>query len=329
MKKNSLLAFVLLISMFLAACSGASGSGGSGNNNLSISTAPLGSGWYNVSITLADIWMDNIDGMNVNVLEGGSVANIRGVNSGKDMLLGWAYTPDLMDAINKKGPFESDDVTKVQAVALSYPVYLTFITPEDNDIETVEDLLGKKVHAGAQGTGSEIALQRLLEAHGLSYEKIEESGGKISFGNYNDASTQLQDGIIDVAVAGGAPDVPAFKEVEALTSLNILPVEQSILDSLKDFGYKADLPLPKGTYKDQNEDVPALAYQSLITVNADVPEEQVYEMTKAMWENVDTIVEDHPTRGAYFTPEIAVDGLEASYFHPGAVKYYKEIGVLE
>ncbi|MBO1003184.1 TAXI family TRAP transporter solute-binding subunit [Pseudogracilibacillus auburnensis] len=331
MKKNMLIALLLLVGVFMSACGdGASGENGRAEkNNISIGTAPLGSGWYNVSITLSDIWMDNIDGMNVNVLEGGSIGNIRSVNDGTDMHLGWAYTPDLMDAVNKQGAFEEEEISNVQVIGLSYPVYLNFVTSGKNKIEKIDDLLGENIHAGAQGTGSEVALQRLLEEHGLSYEKIEESGGKISFGNYSDAATQLQDGIVDVAVGGGAPDIPAFKEVEALNSIKLIPVEQSYLEPLTELGYRADLPIPKETYKDQNEDVSALAYQSMIIVNSDIPEDQVYEITKFMWENVERIVEDHPARGSYFTPEIAVEGLEQSYFHPGAVKYYKEIGVMD
>lgn len=325
MRKNILISLALLVGLFMTACN----DGGEEGNNVSIGTAPLGSGWYNVSITLSDIWMDNIDGINVNVLEGGSIGNIRGVNNGQDMHLGWAYTPDFMDAIDKTGTFEEEEISNVQAIGLSYPVYLTFVTSGKSNIEEIEDLLGKNVHAGAQGTGSEIALQRLLEKHGLSYEQIEESGGKISFGNYSDAATQLQDGIIDVAVGGGAPDIPAFKEVEALNAINIIPVEQSHLESLTELGYRADMPIPKKTYKDQSEDVPALAYQSMMIVNSDMSEEQVYEITKFMWENVDRVVEDHPSRGSYFTPEIAVEDLDPSYFHPGAIKYYQEIGVME
>ncbi|WP_067726541.1 TAXI family TRAP transporter solute-binding subunit [Oceanobacillus damuensis] len=328
MTKNIFISLALLLSVFLASC-GSEGAGGSSNKNISIGTAPLGSGWYNVSITLADIWMDNIDGLNVNVLEGGSIGNLRSVNEGQDMHLGWAYTPDLLDAVNQQGAFESEEISKVSTIALSYPVYLTFVTSANSGIESIEDLLGKKVHAGAQGTGSELALQRLLEVHGLSYEKIEEAGGKISFGNYNDAATQLQDGIIDVAIGGGAPEIPAFKEVEALNAIKIIPVEQSKLEELTEFGYRADLPIPAGVYTDQTEDISALAYQSMINVNSDTPEEEVYEMTKFMWENVDTIIKDHPSRGEYFTPEIAVEGLDKSYFHPGAVKYYEELGLME
>ncbi|WP_203553608.1 TAXI family TRAP transporter solute-binding subunit [Bacillus sp. B15-48] len=328
MKKNLLVSIILVLSAFLVAC-GSNGATGGSSKNMSIGTAPLGSGWYNVSITVADIWMDNIEGLNVNVLEGGSIGNLRSVNEGKDMHLGWAYTPDLMDAVNKQGSFESEEISKVSTIALSYPVYLTFVTSANSGIEKIEDLVGKKVHAGAQGTGSELALQRLLEVHGLSYEEIEAAGGKVSFGNYSDAATQLQDGIVDVAIGGGAPDIPAFKEVETLNSIKIIPVDQSKLDQLTEFGYRTDLPIPAGTYKDQAEDVSALAYQSMINVNSDISEEEVYQMTKSMWENADTIVKDHPSRGSYFTTEVAVEGLDSSYFHPGAVKYYQEIGVME
>lgn len=331
MKRKIILILLLAIATVLTACSSGNGEGDGAKNEdrFSISTSPLGSGWYQVSITLADVWMDNIADTNINVLEGGSIANIRGVNEGKDMMLGWAYTPDLMDAYSKEGSFKEENIDNVKVVALGYPVWLSIFTKEKSSIKSLDDLLGKKVHAGGQGTGSELAFQRLLEEHGLSYEKIEESGGRVSFGNYNDAATQLQDGIVDVAVAGGAPEVPAFKEIENLNDIRLVPVEQSKLDSLTSFGYREDLPLPKGTYKNQDEGITAVAYQSLITVNKDMSEDRVYELTKAMWENVDTIIKNHPARGEYFTTEVAVTGLDEDMFHPGAIKYYKEIGAMK
>lgn len=298
--------------------------------HITVVTAPMGSGWHAVSVLLSDLWMTDVPGLNVSVLEGGSVANIRAISAGIDANFGWAYTTDLRDANLGEGTFDQK-YEDALIVGVMYPVWLNVITLENSKIKTMEDLKGAKINAGAIGTGSEIAVQRLLESYGLNYDIIKSNGGTVSFGNYTDAATQLKDGIIDVMLGGGAPDIPAVHEVDAQQPVKLIPTDEYAMSKLleKEYGYSVSLPIPANTYKNQNEDVAAIAYPSVMIANKDLPEDLVYELTKSLWTHIEKIRTEQPARGNYMRLETVFDGINKANLHPGAVRYYKEIGILD
>ena len=335
MKKLSMMLIsILVIGGLLVACNENDGNNSANKDkaDITVGTSPMGSGWYTFSISLGDYWMDDIEGSNVNVQEGGSIANLRGVNEGKDLNVGWAYTPDLNDAFNNSGAFENEDnpLDNVKVIALNYPSFLQIFTTANKDFKNGEDFLGSKVHAGDQGTGQELAFQRYLKAYDITYEDIEDSGGTVSFGNYEDGGTQLQDGNVDVAIGSGAPDVSGIQSIENQVDIKVEPIEQNILDELhEEYSYSNDLPLPSGVYKDQDEEIDTIGYQSVIIINKDLSEDIVYELTKSLWENIESLSEEHPSRGKYFDIETAIEDVDEDDVHPGALKYYKEQGVIE
>ncbi|MDW7669651.1 MAG: TAXI family TRAP transporter solute-binding subunit [Bacillota bacterium] len=334
--RKSIIIIISLTMIFslLVGCQGNDGENGEGNSveteYLTVVTAPMGSGWHAVSVLLGDIWMNDVEGLNVSVLEGGSVGNIKAISEGIDANFGWAYTPDLIDAYEGRGSFEEKHEDAL-ILGVMYPVWLNIVTLADSDIKTIDDLKDAKINAGAIGTGSEVVVQRLLEVYGLDYDKIKANGGTVSFGNYSDASTQLKDGIVDVMLGGGAPDIPAVHEVEAQQKIRLVPVDEEGLNKIKDkgYGYAVDLPIPADTYLEQTEEVPAVAYPSLMIVNKEVSEDIVYQVTKSLWENIETVRKEQPARGKYMQIETVFSGIDTENLHPGAAKYYKEIGILE
>lgn len=300
---------------------------------ITVVTAPMGSGWHAVSVLFSDIWMSKIPGLNVSVLEGGSVGNIKAIHAGLDANFGWAYTTDLNDAYKGIGVFNGKKYPKAKVIAVSYPVWLNIIALDTGKIKSVKDIIGKKarINAGAIGTGSELAAKRLLEAYGMTYESIKKAGGSVAFGNYSDAADQLKDGIVDIMMGGGAPEIPAIREVETQKKINLIAADGEELKKLadKNYGYTTKLPIPANTYKGQTQAVPAVAYQSVIIANQELPEDVVYLMTKHMWENIERLRKEQPSRGKYMTMENVFDGIDTKDLHPGAAKYYKEIGVLK
>lgn len=332
MRKSLIVLFNLLIVGSLLTACGSSSDSGSEENDITIGTSPMGSGWYTFSLSMGDYWMDDVEGTNVNVQEGGSIGNLRGVNEGKDLNVGWTYTPDLNDALNNTGAFEEEEgpLDGVKVIALNYPAFMQIFTTADKSFEKGEDFLGSKVHAGDQGTGQELAFQRYLEAYDISYDDIKESGGTVSFGNYTDAGTQLQDGNIDVAVGSGAPDVSGMQQVENQIDLKVESIDQSVLDELHEkYEYANDLPLPENVYMNQDSEIDTIAYQSAIIVHDGLSEDKVYELTKSLWENIEELAEEHPSRGEYFDIETAIDEIDEGDVHPGALKYYKEQDVVQ
>lgn len=325
---------VLMLVFVLFSFSSCAGSPTSEQSNelprMTVVTAPMGSGWYASTVLFSDIWMNDIEGLNVSVQEGGSIGNIRAVDEGIDANMGWAYTVDLADSFEGTGPFEKK-TENIRFMANTWPVWLNVVVLEESGINSIEELASAKINVGAINTGSEVAAKRLLEAYGLTYENIKSNGGTVSYGSYSDASTQLGDKIVQAMMGGGSPDIPAVHEVEVTKNIKLLPASEEALQKIADLnlGYGIDLPLPANTYKGQTEDVPAVTYNGVMIVNKDVPDDVVYQLTKSIWENIDRFRQEQPARGNLMSLEHALDGFDVEKLHPGAARYYKEKGILD
>lgn len=340
MKKKNLFIYLLVLIMVISIISGCSNSQSTTNGEktandelpyITIVTAPLGSGWYPISVLYGEFWMNQVEGLNVSVLEGGSVANIKAVSDGIDANVGWCYTTDLDDAKAGTGVFEKK-YENCAPIGATYPVWLNIITLENSNINSIEDLLTAKANYGGVGSGSELAAQRLLEVgYGFNYDDIRKNGGTVEYGNYVDAATQLGDRNIDVMLAGGSPEVPPAREQEVQNQLRLVPASKEALEKVVNNGYNyiIDRPIPANTYAGQDEPVPAIAYQSLVVVNKSLPDDLVYVMTKEMWENIDRIREEQPARGNLMDVSTALEGVNLEDLHPGAERYYKEVGLIK
>lgn len=334
MKVKSYL-FLLLASVLvtMSACGGSEGSSSQSNFMHSHISGPVASGWYPLSILLSDIWMDEIEGMNATVIEGGAIGNIRDVNKGQDAQSGMAFVSDFADAVRGKGVFEGDKQENVSAIAALYPTWWNFVVMDDSSIESLDDFIqqGGHVVPGNPGDASELTARRVFEAMGYTVEELEANGGRLTYGGYGDATNQLRDGVIDMVVQGGAPNATSATEVDASRPVRALPIPDDALQKLDEagYGYTVDMPLPAGSYKNQTEDIPAVVTMAMLIVNSDVDEDIVYQMTKTFWENLERVNEEQPQRGKWMTPELGYSEIfdAENTLHPGALRYYQEIGV--
>lgn len=140
----------------------------------------------------------------------------------------------------------------------------------------------------------------------------------------------MKDGVVDVFLGGGAPMVAALQEIDVTNPVKVLPIDEDKLESIAAKGYGiASGNLPAGTYKNQKEEVPTYTMVTMATIRSDLPEDYVYHLTKFLWEAHDEFEKQVPTRAEDMTLDTALEGLEAEHLHPGALKYYKEVDVVE
>ena len=299
------------------------------NKYLQIGTGPMGSGWYPITTVMSDIYMNNFKGLNASQIEGGSAANLKSINVG-DIQMGITYTSDYTDALAGKGDFEKK-LDTIAAVASLYPVYQTIAVLDKNKkINKIEDIEDKHIFLGPKNGGGPVAFWRMMEEYGITEESIKKAGGKVSYGSYNDGASMLTDNSVDVFLGGGAPAVAALQEIELTNPLRVLPIDQDKLDKIKvkDYGI-SDGAIPVNAYKGMDKEVPTYTTVSMLTIRADLEEEYVYNLTKLFWENLDLFKEQIPERAAHFTFDTIFDGIDKNTIHPGAKKYYQEIGVFE
>lgn len=214
--------------------------------------------------------------------------------------------------------FEGDKIDMISAIGALYPETVQLVTTAKSGIKTFDDLKGKKVSVGAPGSGTFANAEQLLEIHGLAMDDIDPQN--LDFG---ESQESLQSGLIDAAFITAGTPTAAVETLNATTDVVIVPVEEAKADELiKKYPYYAKDVVPKGTYG-LEEDVPTVSVGAMLVVLNDVPDEVVYDVTKAIYEGAGSLT--HP-KGKFIKAETGLDGIGIPV-HPGAQKYFDEKGV--
>ena len=257
---------------------------------------------------------------------GGSKFNINAIDS-RDLDFGIAQADTQYMAYNGKGPWEGKPVKKLRAVMALAPEAVTFVAAEDSGIRSLADVKGKTVNLGDPGSGNRINALDVFKAVGIvpgkdfRDEKIKPA----------DAPRILQDGRIDgFFYTVGHPNGNIKEATAGKRKVRIVPVNG--LDKLlKDAPYYAMTSIDMTQYPDAtnaaDKKVPTLGMLATLVTSADTPEDVVYAMTKEVMENLESFKKLHPALSG-LTKKGMLDGLTAP-IHPGALKYYKEAGLLK
>lgn len=316
MKMKKMLAIVLALTMALslAAC----GSGGSAK--MTMGTGGTSGTYYAFGGVLGQ-YIKNNAGIDVTVVStDGSKANIESIDSG-DYQLGTVQSDVMAYAWAGSRSFEANgkiDSFRVVAGLYAEAVQLVTMNPE---IKSVADLKGKSVSVGAPGSGVYFNAMDVLAAAGLTENEI-----KAQYQSFADSTDALKDGKIDAAfIVAGAPTA-AITELCTTNSAYLVPIDGDIAAKLMaDCAFYTTYVIPAGTYAGQTEDVTTVTVKATLIVAASASEDDVYNLTKAIFDNVDAIAAENG-KGKELSIENATSGMAAP-FHAGAAKYFAEKGV--
>ena len=312
MKRIISLALILVMLFALASCNGSSvmtmGTGG-----------PQGT-YYAYGGVLGN-QIKASSGITVNVVStDGSKANIIGIDAG-NYQLGTVQSDVMAYAWEGSRSFEADgkiDSFRVIGGLYAEAVQLVTLDPE---IKSVEDLAGKKVSIGAAGSGVYFNAIDVLEAAGLTEDDIIPQ-----YQSFGDSADALKDGKIDAAFIVAGPPTPAITELFTSNSAYLIPIDGEVADNLFDScPYYTVHSIPADTYPGQTEAVNTVTVKATLIVSASATEEQVYNITKAIFDNIEAITEAH-AKGTELSLENATSGMTAP-FHKGAAKYFAEKGI--
>ena len=250
----------------------------------------------------------------------GSKANILGINQG-DYQLGTVQSDVMAYAWNGTNTFAADGkIDSFRVIGGLYAEAVQLITT-NADIKSVADLKGKKVSIGASGSGVYFNAMDVLTAADITLEDITPT-----YQNFNDSAEALKNGTIDAAfVVAGAP-TPAVMDLMTAKAAYLVPIDGDIAAKIMaNCPYYTPYTVPAGTYKGQDADVTTITVKATLIVSASLDEDTVYEMTKAIFDNVEAIKSAH-AKGAELSIENATSGMTAP-FHKGAARYFAEKGV--
>lgn len=291
---------------------------------LSIATGGTGGVYFPLGGALASIFNRNVPGITANAEStGASVANIDLVSQGETELAFvqndiayYAFTGTEMFA-DRPAPLDN-----IRGMAVLYPEIIQIVATVESGITSVADLVGKNVAIGAPGSGTEANARQILAAYGLTYADL----GKADFLSFAEAADQLRNRQIDAAFVTAGIPTAAITEVATTANIIIVPLDSGRITELKSqFPFYSEVIIPGGTYPGNDNDIVAVAVQAMLVVHKDLPEGLVYNMTRAMFENRQAIIDTH-ARGNDITLDTALRGMPIE-LHPGAARYFNEMGI--
>lgn len=247
---------------------------------------------------------------------GASVENLN-LLAQKKLEMAFVMSDALSDAINGQNSFTTK-IDGVSQIASLYPNYVQIVASGASGITSIEDLKGKRVAVGAQGSGVEVATRALLEGFGITYKDI-----KVDYLGYAEAADSLKSGKLDAAfLTSGLPN-SSLMELEQGFDLQIVSVPADKLAQIaqtKTFFIPMDI--PADTYGNE-ADIPTAAILNALVVRSDMSNDDVYKLTKSFFENLETLKSAHQAAND-ISVENAQNGLVAP-LHPGAKRYYDEV----
>jgi len=310
MKRILSVLLVLAVVLSLAACAGGSA--------FTMGTGGTSGTYYGYGGVLGN-QIKAASGITVNVVStDGSKANILGIDAG-NYQLGTVQSDVMAYAAAGTRSFEKEgklDSFRVIGGLYAEAVQLVTMNPE---IKSVADLKGKKVSIGASGSGVYFNAIDILGAAGMTEADIVPQ-----FQSFADSADALKDGKIDAAfIVAGAP-TPAIQELCTSAKAYLVPIDGDIATKLmKDSPFYTTYKIPAGTYDGQTADVTTVTVKATLIVSTSASEEDVYNITKAIFDNKDSIAH---AKAAELSLENATSGMTAP-FHKGAAKYFAEKGI--
>ncbi|HUK07631.1 MAG TPA: TAXI family TRAP transporter solute-binding subunit [Stellaceae bacterium] len=212
---------------------------------------------------------------------------------------------------------------KLRAIASLFPECAHVVVSADSAIHAVRDLKGKRVGLGERESGTIVDARLILDAAGITERDLKPDYRALSL-----AAQALQSGELDAFFLFGGYPVPAIAQLAAGTPIRLLPVDGDSADRLlAKNAFFTRATIPANVYHGIDTETQTISSDALWIVNADVPDELVYAITAALWRDANRRLLDqgHPM-GERIRLANAMDGL-AVRLHPGALRYYQEIGL--
>ena len=321
MKKS--LAFALAITiMFLMLAGCAVSLPGSQPTRLLMVTGGTAGTYYAYGGVIASTLTEKLPRVEITAnTSGASAANARSLKN-KEAELAIIQNDVLDYAYNGTELLQEDGaMPTLRTIATLYPEVIQVVATKSSGIQTIADMAGKRVCVGDAGSGTEANARQVLAAYGLALTDL----GKVENLSFADSATAMQNGTIDASFTTAGVPNPAITELKASTDIVLIPINGAEASKLiADYPFYSVYAITESDYEMPGVDTVAIL--ATLACTQDLNENTAYDITKALFDNQPALAAAH-AKGELLSPANAVMGVSIP-FHPGAEKYYKEVGVL-
>ncbi|ESR23805.1 TAXI family TRAP transporter solute-binding subunit [Lutibaculum baratangense] len=286
---------------------------------MSIATGSSGGVYYLWGGALAKMWSEGIPDTLFNIeATTGQVPNVKLFEAG-NLEVSMVNIATAYESWEGIGDYNDRKYQHQRALFAMYPSYYVMVSLADSDIDNIEDWEGKRVAVGTAGGTVDVIGRNIASTLGVEPAQYVNSG-------WPDVPGQIRDGLVDTIAAIGGQPWPPIRDLETTHDLKFYALTDEQLGTLKEaYPYFIQEPLPEGAYEDQPADYNSLAFWNMTIVRDDVSEEVAYQMIKIAAENVEALKVTHPSTAEFFDVKNVLR-VSPVPLHPGAVRYFEEIG---
>lgn len=281
---------------------------------------------------IASLWMNHAGDVDVTVQSsGGSKDNILAMYQ-SEAEIAWTQNDVMSYAYNGDDFFAGTVADNFLAIGSIYPEVIQLVVAKDSGIQSVKDLAGHNVSVGPVGSGHYFNALQILEINGMTIKDI-----KPQYLSNSEVIESFQNRQIDAFFLTAAYPHATVTDVSMKRDIDIIGFTAEEIQAIQAaYSFYVTDTIPAGVYDGVEEEKLVPAISAVLVAREDVSEEAVYNLTKAFFEHADELtnakksyinVED-AVKGIPVRASDAKDGVTLGSFHPGALKYYKEIGVI-
>ena len=210
---------------------------------------------------------------------------------------------------------------KLRIIGAIYPNYIQIVATADSGIKTLADLKGKSLSVGAPKSGTELNSRAILAAAGLSYKDLR----KVEYLPFAESVDLMKNRQLDATLQSAGLGVASLKDLSTSIDIVVVSVPKAVVDKIgPPF---TSMEIPANTYAGQEKDVPTAAVINYLVTSTAVSDDLAYQMTKLIFESLPELAKAHAA-GKDIKLETAASGSPIP-LHSGAIRYYKEKGLLK
>ena len=290
--------------------------------SIAILTGSTSGVYYPLGHAISAIFLKTIPGARSSVqVTQGSIENLRLLEDG-DGELAFSLGDSLSAAWkgNAEAGFRAP-LTKLRGVAAIYRNYVQLVVSERSGIKPLADLKGRRVSVGPKQSGTELNARAIFTAAGLSYGDF----SRTDYLPFGQSAKLIEKGDLDATLQSAGLGVDSIRHLGTSVAIRLLEIPKDVVTKINDAAVVPSV-IPARTYEGQTKDVETAAIVNFLVTRQGVNAESVYAMTRAIFSNLTQLVQTHPAASGISLKD-AIVGMPLP-LHPGAERYYREMGIL-
>ncbi|WP_323012030.1 TAXI family TRAP transporter solute-binding subunit [Castellaniella sp.] len=307
----------------LAVATVAAGTAHADTKFINILTGGQSGVYYPMGVALSQIYNKHIpDAKSTAQVTKASAENMNLIQAGRGELA-FALADTVSDAYNGsadagfKAPLKD-----LRGMTGTYNNYIQIVANADAGIHTLADLKGKRISVGAARSGTELNARAVLKAAGLTYDDF----AKVEYLPFGESVELMKNRQLDVTLQSAGLGVSSIRDLATSVKIAVVPIPADVVAKINNPAYQPAT-IPADTYEGMTDSVATVAVPNFLITSAAVSDDLVYQMTKVFYEQLDTLKATHNSAK---TIELAnaLKGMPVPV-HPGAERYYKEVGLVK